>query len=294
MSTTSGSFTDAADTITHGPLKRGENVTVSISGTYSMVIELQKATSSAQAAWKTVKSWSTANATVSYVHRVEEQEEVLRLFVRTDTSGTATVSLSDSVQDINEFKDAKGTAQMVYSDNGVEFPVGVLQRKAVGTAGTNCTVKEYGNGAFNTSVITLTNVDLPDIAGGANLAVGMLIYTLPAGKVSVLSSYMSVAIQQVDGNITADTPDVGLGTTIASGVVAVLGGTAAFENIMTGQTAADCDGTATAAAVATVLDIASGGDHTVYFNVADGWAASGEANGLVSGTVVLNWLYNDA
>lgn len=158
-----------------------------------------------------------------------------------------------------------------------------------GTAGTNCTVLEHGDVYRRTSVITLSGVSLPDIAGGADLAVGMLVYTFPAGEVCVRSSAMSVAIQQVDGNITADTPDVGIGTTIASTAVAVLGGTAAFENILTGQTAADCDGTATVANVDTQLVIATAGDHTVYLNVADGWAASGEANGTVSGTIILNW-----
>ena len=158
-----------------------------------------------------------------------------------------------------------------------------------GTAGTNCTVEEHGDVYRRTSVITLSNVTLPAIAGGANLAVGMLVYTLPAGEAVIRDASMSVAIQQVDGNITADTPDVGLGTTIASGAVAVLSGTAAFENILTGQTASDCNGTATVGTVDTPLVIATAGDHTVYLNVADGWAASGEANGTVSGTIILNW-----
>ena len=159
-----------------------------------------------------------------------------------------------------------------------------------GTAGTNCTVNEHWTSPFTcTTKITLTAVDVPDIAGGADLGVGMLIYTFPAGEACVRGSGMSVAIQQVDGNITADTPDVGLGTVIASGAVAVLSGTATFENILTGQTATDCDGTAIIANVETDLAIATAGAHTVYLNVADGWAASGDANARVSGTVIIHW-----
>lgn len=102
---------------------------------------------------------------------------------------------------------------------------------------------------------------------------------------------MNVALNAADGNIDADTPDVGLGTTIASGAVAVLGGTAAFENILTGQTAADCNGTATKAVVGTILATGASDSKAIYLNVADGWAASGETACPVTGTVVIEWTF---
>lgn len=130
---------------------------------------------------------------------------------------------------------------------------------------------------------------LPDIAGGANLGVGKKIFTFPSGVIRVFGAYQSVSIKQTQGNITADTPDVGLGTTIASGAVALLSSTAAFENILTGQTFADCDGTASTAHVATDLLIAAGDSHDVYLNVADGWAASGDDAAILRGKVCLLW-----
>lgn len=134
------------------------------------------------------------------------------------------------------------------------------------------------------------NTTLGAIAGGANLALGKLIMTFPAGRIFVQRSAMSIAIKQTQGNITADTPDVGIGTTIGSGVQALLSGVgAASENIITGQTASDCDGTATAAQVDTFLSITAAGDHTVYLNVADGWAASGDAAAAIYGTVDIFW-----
>lgn len=154
-------------------------------------------------------------------------------------------------------------------------------------------VKAAETGDRNTHCTTLTiDTTLPAIAGGASLGVGKLIYTLPAGAVRIKATYMNVLIQQTDGNITADTPDVGIGTTIASGAVAVLSGTAAFENILTGQTAADCDGTATVKNLGTELIVATGDNHTVYLNVADGWAASGDAAAVLQGTVVIHWEFN--
>lgn len=155
----------------------------------------------------------------------------------------------------------------------------------------NC--DERGNKSDHVTVLTIQGA-LPDIAGGASLAVGRLLYTFPAGPIIVHGAHMNVALQETEGNITADTPDIGLGTTIASGAVAVLGGTAAFENILTGQTAADCDGTATVKTVHCELVIESSGDHTVYLNVADGWAASGDNGALFAGTVTLKWSYMGA
>jgi hypothetical protein len=162
----------------------------------------------------------------------------------------------------------------------------------VGAAATGSTAVEYGDGYDHTTVLTVSTT-LPAIAGGANLGVGKLLYTFPAGVIIVESAYMSLAITQTEGNITADTPDGGLGTVIASGAVATLDGTATFENILTGQTFNNCSGTAevkTASPTAGVpLVIEAAGAHTVYFNVADGWAASGDAAALLAGTVILNW-----
>lgn len=159
-----------------------------------------------------------------------------------------------------------------------------------GTPASNVRAQEYGDQNIHQTVLTVTDAVLPAITGGAAEAEGVLLYTLPGGAHVVESAYMSLAIQQQDGNITADTPDVGLGTTIATGAVSVLGGTPAFENVLTGQTAADCDGTATVKTVADqVLVIESGDSHAIYFNAADTWAASGDAGALVSGTVTINW-----
>lgn len=157
-----------------------------------------------------------------------------------------------------------------------------------GGANAGVTAVEYSDGIRHKTVLVVDTV-LPAIAGGADLAVGKLLYTLPAGEILVEAAYMSLAITQTTGKITADTPDGGLGTTIGSGVVDVLGGTSAFENILTGQTFNDCNGTAEVASSAPALLIAAGGNKTVYFSVADGWAADGDPAAILAGTVVLHW-----
>lgn len=159
----------------------------------------------------------------------------------------------------------------------------------LGAASTYVTnAEEFGDKRHHVTVLTVQGA-LPAIAGGANLAVGRLLYTFPAGAIRIHGAHMNIAITQTQGNITADTPDGGLGTTIASGAVALLSGTAAFENILTGQTFNDCNGTAEVATVDSALILAAADDHTVYFNVADGWAASGDTGALFAGKVVLEW-----
>ena len=174
------------------------------------------------------------------------------------------------------------------------YSLDVITSGNVGAAAAGSAAVEYGDSRLHQTVLTV-NTTLPAIAGGANLGVGKLLYTFPAGAIVVESAYMSLGITQTQGNINADTPDGGLGTVIASGVVATLDGTATFENIITGQTFNNCTGTAevkTAIPTANVPFVIEAADaHTVHFNVADGWAASGDAAALLAGTVVINWRF---
>lgn len=163
-----------------------------------------------------------------------------------------------------------------------------------GTAATGVTATEYGDGYQHLTKLAFQQLTFPAIAGGADLAVGKLLYTLPAGAEMIDGVQMSIYLQDSE-NVTADTPDVGIGTVIGSGAVAVLGGTATFENILTGQTASDCDGTALSAGAGPTagapLFITRAGAHTVYLNIADGWAASGTSSLYATGEIWLSWKY---
>lgn len=186
---------------------------------------------------------------------------------------------------------ATGVSNQTLNTTSKPTFAGLLTTLNIGTVATGSSVVEYGDGYQHTSVITV-NTTLPAIAGGAALAVGKLIYTLPAGANVIDISYMSIAITQTQGNINANTPDVGLGTTLASGANALLSAVgAAAENVMTGQTAANCTGTATVNASSTHTDINTANDHTIYLNVAASWAASGDAAALLAGTIIINWQF---
>lgn len=153
------------------------------------------------------------------------------------------------------------------------------------------TVAEYGNETTHKTVLTFANAAVGSPLSAANLGFGTLIYTLPAGACLVKASKLDLALQGT-GTVDADTPDVGLGTVVASGAVAVLSGTATFENILTGQTFNDCNGTAevvTAKATTSPFElvIETAGAHTIYLNIADGWAGADSLT--ATGTVTIEW-----
>lgn len=170
-----------------------------------------------------------------------------------------------------------------------------VDRSPTGTASANVSyVYESRQGDYHTTVLTVSGT-LGAITGGANQALGLALYTIPQGTPfgyyghMIDSAYMQIGITQSEGNINADTPDVGLGTVVAAGANALLSANASYENILTGQTATNCTGTLTTATAAQPFfsNVAT----TVYLNVADGWAAGGDAAATVGGSVILNWHY---
>lgn len=161
-------------------------------------------------------------------------------------------------------------------------------------------IMDKGCGEYRV-VVTLDDfpTNTAAIAGGADKGFGASILDLSdyapfsnAASIYVLGGGFSLSLEESDGNITADTPDVGMGTTVASGVVSVLSGTAAFENVFTGQTMNDCNGTVESNYIPLATPVSCATTDEVYLNLADGWAASGEgADGLVaSGYCVIDFI----
>jgi hypothetical protein len=161
----------------------------------------------------------------------------------------------------------------------------------VGTAGTNCTAVHYGDGVNMTAVVTVTNAVIV-VGNSADLGVGYLVYNLPAGACMIRDSYYSMVLSGI--TTSTDTPDTGLGTVIASGVVTVLDGTATFENISTGIAMTNPNSTPTVSALGPTaggaLPILTGAAHTVHFNMAGAWSANADASGLLNGTVVISYV----
>lgn len=165
----------------------------------------------------------------------------------------------------------------------------------VGTPANGVTAVEYGDGFMHHTVLTIAATDGFVLADNAALCDGLLLYTLPAGQIVIHSSALTdVAVTAASTEIQADSPDLGLGTTEGTGAFATLDAAAAgTENILTGQTITNMNGSLTSKAVGTQLVIADGDAHTVYLNIADTWAddTGGDLTADVAGTVYLVWSY---
>ena len=139
------SFTTVGDSLELFVQAAGEDVSVAISGTYAMDIRLQmEMGSKGSGAWRDVGplfKWTTADATVAAVYTTQGVNTNLRLFVVVDTSGTATVTLTDGDK----------TLATQVDDFGTVLSTQTQARKLFATA-----VRFNGNTPVNLTAATLT------------------------------------------------------------------------------------------------------------------------------------------
>jgi len=141
----------------------------------------------------------------------------------------------------------------------------------------------------------ITTIDIADLVllatTNASVGGGKLIYTFPAGKIIVKRATLSVGIIGTAALNVADTPEIGIGTVVATGAIATLGaGAATMENIFDGTAISACDNTAYQGSQSLTLAITAAAVHDVYLNLADGWAGI-DAGMKATGRVILEWAY---
>ena len=167
-----------------------------------------------------------------------------------------------------------------------------------GTAGTGVTenVVRLGSNRYIVT-LTLTDVNTGTIAPvGGNEDQGALIYTLPAGKMKLnVNSIASVGLTNTDGNVDADTGQIGIGNSLASGTDGFFNVPNEYVYLNTGGGAPANFTNVTGTATDLEPNISNNGImilaanvRDVYLNVAANWSA-GESVGVVAnGTVVLD------
>lgn len=159
--------------------------------------------------------------------------------------------------------------------------------------GATITAVTNGDGRNFTTQLTLTATPIT-IGDNAALAVGVLVYTLPAGAQVIDYCRISCGLTAADAAYAADTPEIGLGTTLAAGPNATLTAAGATtENLIEGTAIADCTGTAyvettiPTAAVPFVTELL--GAKTLYLNFADTWANGASQAATITGTITIKW-----
>ncbi len=177
---------------------------------------------------------------------------------------------------------------------------------SVGTAGADATVTEYlvaGDdgtiGALHvTNIFIAAGTSVVTTPDAESLAQGLLIYTFPAGTIVVKRVYGDFGLDINDALLVGDTPEVGLGTLIASGAAATLGAVgAAAEDIWGPHVAAGVDTEADATDAGQFITVPNliipgASAHLVHFNVAAVWTdGAGTADvTLVNGArFIIEW-----
>lgn len=172
----------------------------------------------------------------------------------------------------------------------------VTQLTDIGTVPSSIstiTCREYGDGRDITAELTLNGFVVGALAGaGAALAMGNIIYTLPAGCQFVTVAYKNIALTAVG---TAVAVDLGIGSVVGSGANATLSAVGATsEDYLTGvaTTTAAAGGTAVEQMVGVTAAIATNVTASVkniFLNGAGTWNANNTGNLTGSGLVTIKY-----
>lgn len=210
-----------------------------------------------------------------------------RTYTVPDAGASASFVMTEGAQTINGVKTFDSGISTTYAKNE--------HATIFGVAGADVVAVHYGDGRDITTVLTLTNAALVALTGIGAEATGTLIYTFPAGVHFHSVTSHSVALQG-GGTVDADTPELGIGSTLASGANATLGAAGATtEDYTEGTAVANCSGTAlvrgplgATAGIHTGISLNAAADaKTVYLNAADTWAGADTLT--ASGTVIIKW-----
>jgi len=225
------SFTSVGDTATLNVQDKGETVAVALSGTYNMVIKLQREQGSpSSGSWLTLDTVSTtADATVAYEYITKSHNENLRLIVTTDTSGTCTATITETSNlDVKTFKDRVGNSLMTLTQKFTKVHGGIVRS---------------GSGAVvnTTEALTLTEAAHAGRIVTANHATGFAI-TLPEATATgnVYTIFYGTTVGSGSATIVAPSSDTsfigGVGLSTDIGGVTILANSGDDTITMSGST----------------------------------------------------------
>jgi hypothetical protein len=168
------------------------------------------------------------------------------------------------------------------------------------TTAATTVAAEYGDGVNHITKLTLTNFAMGTSGDAAALAIGAKFYTFPAGSILVESATIVGGVTAAI-SVTTDTPEVGIGTTVGTGVAATLSTT--MEDIIDGGAAGLTGGDAVAPDVAgtafykgqtfttgVLIKTTGGKARDLFLNAAVTWANVTAAGAVTfTGVITLKW-----
>jgi len=221
---------DVGDNVTLQMSDKGEAVAIAISGTYNMTILFQREVTPNGGAWETLRTFTTANATVAEIHVTEKFNENVRLIVTVDTSGTATSTLTDDdLEDIDyrTIRDRVGNELMSFDQGGVEFPGSIRFGGSVNIAAAlTLTKKEHAGRLLRLNLATGVTVTLP-IADGSGAVYRFFVETTVTSGNDIIE--VAVAADVMQGMVivqdSGDATMSGFETASTSDTMTMNGGT---------------------------------------------------------------------
>lgn len=158
----------------------------------------------------------------------------------------------------------------------------------LGTPNTNWAAKEYGSISERFTILTCTNAFTITVASGAaNLGVNYLLYTFPAVDMTINASASIVGSLQAATTPGTLTAVIGVGTTPATGAIAVLA--AAMRNIVGSNTLPNLNSTAFDYVDIQSAAVNGSANPAAYLNIANSWAASDVITVPAGFKVMFHW-----
>lgn len=171
------------------------------------------------------------------------------------------------------------------------------------TTAATTTATEYGNAIEHLTVLTMTAFAVGTSADNAALAIGAKFYTWPSGfNILVESTAISGGVTAAI-SVTTDTPELGIGTVIASTATATLS-TTTWENLVDGgASGSSVDAAAVAPDVAgtvfhkknlttvqPIIKASGGAARDLFLNAAVTWADVAAVGAVTfTGTITIKW-----
>lgn len=164
------SFTGVGDTTDVTVARKGAKYQVDLSGTYNMVIALQREVAKGSGAWETLKEYDSAilgaNATVSEVFDAPSPDFRARLIVTTDTSGTCTATIANvDGEEVFHQVDDTGATLFKIIEGGVILPT---RTPVTLTAATVLTRAKHAFRPIILNNATGFKVNLPNATGSGD------------------------------------------------------------------------------------------------------------------------------
>lgn len=165
-----------------------------------------------------------------------------------------------------------------------------LPTKLIGAIGTVGSLNITANGAIQRVHIRIPTAFpiVSNVSTGANLGGGTRLFTFPDAIIP-LGAMITGRVSLSAPTATYSAGEIGLGTVVASGIITGLGGTATFENILTGNAMP-----AIAAGESVPLNVAAGpvalagtlgAPASVFLNIASAALGTAAADVLFTGDI---------